>query len=72
MVLHLPTHYVPRTCFVCTLLPQGYDGLECYSVLVQVRGNLHMVSEIVSECVDYGIVTQLQLHVVLDLSLIHI
>ena len=25
-----------------------------------------MVSEIVSECVDYGIVTQLQLHVVLD------
>jgi hypothetical protein len=40
-----------------------WNRAECF---VQVRGNLHMVSEIVSECIDYGIVTQLQLHVVLD------
>jgi hypothetical protein len=32
----------------------------------QVRGNLHMVSEVINECMDYGIVTQLKQHVVLD------
>ena len=63
---HAPTHLYLARFFVCPLNPQGQDGLECCSVVVQVRGNLHMVSEIVSECVDYGIVTQLQLHVVLD------
>lgn len=33
---------------------------------MQVRGNLHMVSELINECMDYGIVTQLKQHVVLE------
>jgi hypothetical protein len=33
---------------------------------LQVRGNLHLVSELINECMDYGIVTQLKQHVVLE------
>lgn len=59
-------------CITCPTLavrqPRGlqHPSRSSQRYCVQVRGNLHMVSEIVSECVDYGIVTQLQLHVVLD------
>ena len=31
-----------------------------------MRGNLHMVTELINECMDYGVVTQLQQHIVLE------
>jgi hypothetical protein len=36
------------------------------ALALQVRGNLHMVSEVINECMDYGIVAQLRQHVVLE------
>eukprot|EP00892_Ulva_mutabilis_P007478 jgi/Ulvmu1/5101/UM021_0118.1 len=57
-----PLQVIESLKAITTFLHSAFGGLS----EEKVRGNLHMVSELINECIDYGIVTQLQLHVVLE------